>query len=68
MFVSIEKNKSQILVSSILGFIVYLITNNDVISIIFTLSLAYLLRMYHFDKLVKKFLSNKKRIKDKIHQ
>ena len=68
MFVSIEKNKSQILVSSILGFIVYLITKNDLISIIFTLSLAYVLRMYHFDKLVKKFLSNKKRIKDKIHQ
>ena len=68
MFVSIEKNKSQILVSSILGFIVYLITKNDLISIIFTLSLAYVLRMYDFDKLVKKFLSNKKRIKDKIHQ
>jgi hypothetical protein len=68
MLVSIEKNKSQILVSSILGFIVYLITKNDLISIIFTLSLAYVLRMYHFDNFVKNFLSNKKRIKDKMHQ
>jgi hypothetical protein len=52
-----EENRCQILVSSILGFLVYLISKNELIAAVFVLVLSYILRVCNFDKWINNYIS-----------
>ena len=51
-------NKYQILISSVIGFIYYILTRNEVISIVIVLILSYSLRKIKIDMLINNKLDN----------
>lgn len=61
MFVSVEENRCQILLSSVLGFLVYFIYKNEVLAAAVVLILSYLLRLCNFDNWVNNFLSKNRK-------
>ena len=61
MFVSVEENRCQILLSSVLGFLVYFIYKNEVMAAAVVLILSYLLRLCNFDTWVNNFLSKNRK-------
>ena len=56
MFVSLSDNKYQILISSIIGFIFYYYTRNDIYSIGVVLLLSLILRKIEIDKKINEKL------------
>ena len=59
MIVSIKENKFQVFISTILGFLYFMKTKDEVFSIILVLGSALILRSLKFDSLVNKFLNKK---------
>lgn len=57
MFVSIENNKYQIIISSIIGFLVYYFTKKEDISIGIVITLSFILRkIIKIDEKIKKYI------------
>ena len=56
--VPLKDNKYQILISSVIGFIYYILTRNEVISIVIVLILSYSLRKIKIDMLINNKLDN----------
>lgn len=57
MFVSIDNNKYQIIISSILGFLVYYCTKREDISIGIVITLSFILRkIIKIDEKIKKYI------------
>jgi len=59
MFVSVEDNRCQILVSSILGFLIYFIYKNELLAAGLVIVMSYILRICNFDAWVKNMIANK---------
>ncbi|MDA7573834.1 hypothetical protein N8751_00975 [bacterium] len=59
MFVSVEDNRCQILVSSIIGFLVYFIYKNELLAAAFVIIMSYILRVCNFDGWIKSMMANK---------
>ena len=59
MFVSVEDNRCQIFVSTILGSIVYFIYKNELLAAAIVILSSYILRVCNFDKWVNNMLANK---------
>ena len=56
MFVSLSDNKYQILISSVIGFICYYYTRNEIYSIGLVLLLTFFLREIEIDKKINEKL------------
>ena len=57
MFVSIENNKYQIIIASIIGFLVYYFTKKEDISIGIVITLSFILRkIIKIDEKIKKYI------------
>ena len=59
MFVSVENNRCQIFVSTILGSLVYFIYKNELMAAFIVIISSYILRVCNFDKWVNNMLANK---------
>lgn len=57
MFVSVEENRCQIIVSSVIGFMVYFIYRDELMAAGIVLVLSYVLRLCNFDKWVNNYIS-----------
>ena len=59
MFVSVEDNRCQIIVSTILGSLVYFLYKNELMAAAIVIISSYILRVCNFDKWVNNMLDNK---------